>query len=139
MLLAGALAPVADGSAASSLPPDAALGRFPQDAEVAPSGSFSSGRCFQRRMGTSLAGGRRRLGRQGSGVPDGIGQCQEVIRPRLLRRGGHGQAQDLPAPRDSKGISVLLAQIVTMGFRVRGQRTEDRCGIRVDVRQGGHR
>ncbi len=102
-------------------------------------GSFSSGRGFKRRMGATLTGRRGHLGRQGSGVPDRVGQRQEVIRAWLLRRGRHGQAQNLPAPRDSERIRVLLAKIVTMRFGVGGQRTKDRRGIRVDVRQSGYR
>ena len=114
-------------------------GRFPQYSEVAPAGAFRSGRCFQCGMGGAFPGWWLRLGRQGSGIADRIGQGQEVIRSRLLRSGGHRQAQNLPAPRDGKGISVLLAQIVTMGFGVGGQRSKDRGGIGVDVRQGSYR
>lgn len=90
-------------------------------------------------MGAAFAGRWLRLGRQGGSIADRIGQGQEVIRTRLLRGGGHGQAQYLPAPRDREGISVLLAQIVTMGLGVGGQRSKDRCGVRVDVRQGSYR
>lgn len=90
-------------------------------------------------MGAAFPGRWLRLGRQGSGIADRVGQGQEVIRSRLLRSGGHGQAQNLPAPRDREGISMLLAQIVTMGLGVGGQRSKDRRGIRVDVRQGSYR
>ena len=90
-------------------------------------------------MGAAFPGRWLRLGRQGSGIADRVGQGKEVIRSRLLRSGGHGQAQNLPAPRDGEGISVLLAQIVTMGLGVGGQRSKDRRGIRVDVRQGSYR
>lgn len=106
---------------------------------MAPSGAFRSGRRFQCGMGAAFPGGWRRPGRQGSGIPDRVGQCQEVIGARLLRSGGHGQAQNLPPPRDRKGISVLLAQIVTMGLGVGGQWSKDRRGIRVNVRQGSYR
>jgi hypothetical protein len=90
-------------------------------------------------MGAAFAGRWLGLDRQGSGIADRIGQGQEVIRSRLLRSGGHGQAQNLPAPRDREGIGVLLAQIVTVGLGVGGQRPKDRGGIRVDVRQGSYR
>jgi hypothetical protein len=90
-------------------------------------------------MRAALPGRWLRLGGQGSGVADRVGQCQEVIRTRLLRSGGHGQAQNLPAPGNGEGISVLLAQIVTMGLGVSGQRSQDRRGIRVDVRQRSDR
>jgi hypothetical protein len=90
-------------------------------------------------MRAALPRRRLRLGGQGSGVADRIGQRQEVIGAGLLRSGGHGQAQNLPAPRDGEGISVLLTQIVTMGLGVGGQRTKDRRGIRVDVRQRSYR
>ncbi|MDQ0869983.1 hypothetical protein QFZ70_002456 [Arthrobacter sp. V1I9] len=106
---------------------------------MAPSGPFGSGWCFESRMGAAFSGRRRRLGGQGSSIADCIGQCQEVVRARLLRRGGHGQAENFPATGDGEGISVLLAEIVTMGLRVRGQRTKDRCGIRVDVRKSSYR
>jgi hypothetical protein len=90
-------------------------------------------------MRPALGSGRLRLCRQGSGVPHCIGQGQQVIRARLLRSGGHREAQDFPAPGDGKGVCMLLAQIVTMRLSVGGQRAKDCGGVGIDVRQGGHR
>ncbi len=90
-------------------------------------------------MGAAFSGRRHRLGGQGSSIADCISQCQEVVRARLLRRGGHGQAENFPATGNGEGIGVLLAEIVTMGLGVGGQRPEDCGGVGVDVRQGSHR
>jgi len=90
-------------------------------------------------MRPALGSRRLGLGRQGRGIAHGIGQGQQVVGARLLRGGGHGEAQDFPAARNGEGIRVLLAQIVTMGLGVGGQRPEDCGGVGVDVRQGSHR
>jgi len=90
-------------------------------------------------MGATLTGGLLRLRGQGCGVPHRIGKCQQIVRARLLRSGGHGKAHDFPAPRDGEGVRVLLAQIVAMRLRVGGQRTQDRRRIRVNVRQRSYR
>ena len=79
------------------------------------------------------------LRRKGSGIADGIRQGQQVIGPRLLRGGGHGQAQHLPAARNGQRIRVLLTEVVAVGFCVGGQRAEDRGGVCIYVRQRGHR
>jgi hypothetical protein len=114
-------------------------GRFPQDAEVSPSGTFRSGRGFERCVRPPLGGRRLPLDRQGSSVPDRVGKSQEVVRAGLLGRGGHGQAKNLPAPGNGEGISVLPAQVVAVGLRISRQWTKDRRGVRVDIRQGGYR
>ncbi|MCU1568672.1 MAG: hypothetical protein JWQ56_3609 [Pseudarthrobacter sp.] len=90
-------------------------------------------------MRPALGSGRLGLGRQCGGVPHRVGQGQQVIGARLLRSGRHGQAQDFPAPGNGEGVSMLFAQIVTMGFSVSSQRTEDCSGVGIDVRQGSHR
>lgn len=82
--------------------------------------------------GRGFSGGRSRL-------PDRVGKRQQIIRTRLLRCGGHSQAQDFPSTRNREGLCVLRAKIVRMRFRVRGQRTQDCGGLCVHVRQSGHR
>ncbi len=144
---AAAGAPVADGFAASSVQASrrcralgrTRLGRFAQDAQVSPAGAFPHGRGLERGVGGPLARNCVRGGRPLRRLPDGVGEGQKVIGSRLRRRGRHGQAQDFPAPRHRQRPGVLFAQIVTMRFRIRSQRTQDSCGVRVHVRQSCHR
>jgi hypothetical protein len=114
-------------------------GRFTQDAQVPAAGAFCRSRRLQRGMGGALGRCCLDLWGQRCGFPDRVGQCQEVIGARLLRAGGHGQAKHFPAPGNSQGAGMLLAQIVTMRLGVRSKRTEDGGGVSVDVRQSSYR
>jgi hypothetical protein len=106
---------------------------------VPPAGTFGARRSFERRMGTALGRQLRRLGGQGRGVPDCVGECEQVIRAGLLRRGRHGQSQDFPAPGDRQRIGVLFTKVVTMRLGVSSQGAENSRGVRIDVRQGSYR
>ena len=98
------------------------LGRFAENAQMAPAGTFDACRWFH--LLVSMAG--RRLGGSGSGLTDGIGQRQEVIRARLWGRRGHCQAQDFPAARDREAFRVLGAEIIGVRFGIRSERAQDR-------------
>lgn len=76
---------------------------------------------------------------EGSGVPYGVGERQKVIRPWLLGGRRHGQAQHFPAAGNGQRVSVLLAEVVAVRLRIRGQRTQDCGGVCIHVRQGGYR
>ena len=114
-------------------------GRFAENAQVSPPGAFSGRRGFKGGVGGALAGRRFCCGRSQGRLPDGIGKGQEVIGPGLRRCCGHRQAQHFPAPRHRQRARMLLAQIVTMRFRVRCQRAQHRSGVRVHVRQSCYR
>lgn len=86
-------------------------------------GALGTGGRLHLRMalpGRSLGGGRGSL-------PDGVGKCQQIIRAWLLRRRGHGQTQDFPAPRNREGLGMLRTKIIGMWFRISGQRPQH-CG-----------
>jgi hypothetical protein len=90
-------------------------------------------------MDGALGLGRLGVHGQGSSFTHCIRESQQVIRPRLLRRGRHGQPQDFPPARDGQGSGVLLAQIVTMRLRVSGQWPQYGCGVGIHVCQSSHR
>lgn len=115
------------------------LGRFAEDAQVSAPGTFPHGRGLERGVRGPLARNSVRGGGPQRRLPDGVGQGQKVIGTRLRRRGRHGQAQDFPASRHRQRPGVLFAQIVTMRFCVRGQRTQNSRGVRIYVRQSCHR
>lgn len=133
---------MADGFAASSLQASRyyrGSGRFAEDAQVSPPCTFRNGWSLKRGMDGPLArGGTRGSWPQGR-LPDRIGEGQQVIRTRLRRSGRHGQAQDFPAAGHGQRAGVLVAQIVTMRLRVRGQRAQHSSGVRIHVRQSCHR
>lgn len=136
--LAGALAPVAEKMCSFQPTARCGSGRFPKNPQVPPTCTFSSGRSFKGGMVGPL-GGRLRFRGEGRGIADGIRKCQQVVWSWLLRGGGHGQAQHFPAAGHRQRISVLLAEVVAVRFGVGCQRTQDGGGVRIHVRQGGHR
>ena len=105
---------------------------------MAPPNPFGARRRLKGGMVRALGGGLG-LGRKRGGIADGVRQCQQVVRPGLLGGGGHRQTQDFPAARDGQRVSMLLTEVVAVRFRVGGQRTQDRGGVCIYVRQGGHR
>jgi hypothetical protein len=89
-------------------------------------------------MGAAL-GGRLRLRGARRGIPDGVCERQEVIRPGLLRGGRHGQPQHFPATRNRQRVRVLFTEVVAVRLGIGGQRPQDGGGVRIHVRQGGYR
>ena len=102
-------------------------------------GALGRGRCFQCRVQAALPLRRFLRGRPGGGLADGIGEGQEVIRARTGRRGRHRQPHDFPAAGDGERVGVLFAQVVAVRFGVSSEGSEDSGGVRVYVRQSGHR
>jgi hypothetical protein len=84
-------------------------------------------------------GGRPGLRRACRGVPYGVCERQEVIRPGLLWCGRHGQPQHFPATWDCKRIGVLFTEVVAVRLGIGGQRTQDGGGVCIHVRQGCYR
>ena len=72
-------------------------------------------------------------------LADSIGEGEKVVRARLWRLGRHGEPQDFPASRNGERVGVLPAEVVAVRFGVGGKRSQDGCGIRIDVRQSSHR
>lgn len=114
-------------------------GRLAQDAEVRAPDSFRSRWRFERRLGAALpllrsgsCGPRRRLA-------DSIRQGQKIVRARLWRLGRHGEPQDFPAPGHGERGGMLPAEVVAVGFGVGGERSQDCCRVRINVRQSCHR
>jgi len=84
-------------------------------------------------------GGRLWLRRARRGVTDGVSECQEVVRPGLLWGGRHGQPQNFPTARNRQRARMLFTEVVAVRLGIGRQWTEDRGGVRIDVRQGGYR
>jgi hypothetical protein len=105
---------------------------------VPPANPFSACRSFKGGMVGALRG-LLRLQRQGGGVANGVGERQQVIGPWLLWCRRHGQTQHFPAAGNRQGISMRLAEVIAVRFRVGGQRTQDGGGVCIHVRQGGYR
>ena len=91
-----------------------------------------------------VRGGRPRWGRPrgrpraflgAGGFADGVGECFEVVAGGPGGAGVDGEPDDLPAAGGGEALGVLGAQVVAVRFRVGGERSEDRGGVRVDVRQ----
>ena len=64
-----------------------------------------------------------------------VGKSQQVI-TGWLRLLVDRQPDHLPPARCRESLGVLLAQVVSMWFRLAGQRAEDRCGVPVGIGQG---
>jgi hypothetical protein len=64
-----------------------------------------------------------------------VGKSQQVIACWFRLLFDH-EPDHFPTARCREGLSMLLAQIVAMWFRLAGQRTEDRCGVPVGICQG---
>lgn len=70
------------------------------------------------------------------GVPNGVGQSEEVI---LAGWGGFetlGEADDLPAARGGEGFQMHLAQVVGLGLAFGGQGPENDGLVRIHAREG---
>jgi hypothetical protein len=65
-------------------------------------------------------------------IPYRVREGEQIIgcRFRLLL---DGESDHLPAPRRGEGLRMLLAQVIAIGLV--GERTEDRCGVSVGIRQ----
>ena len=79
----------------------------------------------------------RLCGRRIVGQPDiahCVGESEQIIgsRFRLLL---DGESDHFPAARRREGLRMLLAQVIAMWFGLAGERTEDRCGVSVGIRQ----
>jgi hypothetical protein len=77
------------------------------------------------------------LGRRIIGQPDiahRVGEGEQIIgsRFRLLL---DGESDHFPPARRRQGLRMLLAQVIAMWLGLAGERTEDRCGVSVGIRQ----
>lgn len=73
------------------------------------------------------------------GFADGFGEGDKIV-----GGGGGGDeftfvAYQIPASGGGEAGGVVLAEIVRVGFGVRGERADDGGGVGVDVGQGGDR
>ena len=76
--------------------------------------------------------GRRIVGK--AHIAHRVGKSQQIIGSWLRLLLDH-EPDHFPTARRREGLRMLLAQVVTMWFRLVGQRTEDRCRVSVGVRQ----
>jgi hypothetical protein len=67
-------------------------------------------------------------------IPHCVGEGEQIIRSRsrLLL---NGESDHFPTARCRESLRVLLAEVIAMRLGLIGQRTEDRCGISVGIRQ----
>lgn len=75
------------------------------------------------------------LHRRPGGLADGVGERDKII--TAWRRGFElsVRADHVPAARRGQATCVLLAQIVRVGLGERGQRTDNRGRIGIDIGQ----
>ena len=92
---------------------------------MSPASTLGGGGSFQDAWGCTVAGGWFLVRRTGRCLPNGMCQCQEVVRAGLRWMRWHRQSEYFPASRHGQGSGVLLAKIVTMRFSISGQRTQD--------------
>jgi hypothetical protein len=76
--------------------------------------------------------GRRIVGQ--THIPYRVGEREQIIgsRFRLLL---DGESDHFPTARGGEGLRMLLAQVIAMWLSLVGERTKDRCGVSVGVRQ----
>jgi hypothetical protein len=67
-------------------------------------------------------------------IPYRVRESEQIIgsRFRLLL---DGESDHFPAARRREGLRMLLAEVVAMWLGLVGERTEDRCGVSVGIRQ----
>lgn len=92
---------------------------------MSPAGALDGRGSFEDAWGCTVAGGWFLVRRTGRCLPNGVCQCQEVIRAGLRWMRWHSQSQYFPASRNGQRSGVLLAKIVTMRLSISGQRTQD--------------
>jgi len=92
------------------------LGRFAEDPQVSPAGTFDT--CGRLHLRVVVAG--RRFGCRGGSLTDGVGQSKQIVGSGLRWRAGHGQAQHFPTPGNGEALGVLRAEVVGVRFGVRG-------------------
>lgn len=90
-----------------------------------PSDPCHAARC--RPVRPSAPAGARPHARRSPGLPD--------RRRWAGRRGPVREPDDLPATGRGESLTVFRAQVVAVGLGIRGERTEDRGRIGIDVRQ----
>jgi hypothetical protein len=84
---------------------------------------------------------RRLTGRSGwrikghADIAYGVGKSQQIIGGRF-RLALDGEPDHFPTARRREGLRMLLAEVVAMRFWLAGQRTKDRRGVSIGVRQG---
>ena len=71
-----------------------------------------------------------------AGLPDRVGQRQQVVVGGSARRQVGREAQDLPAARGGEPLAVLRAEVVGVRLGVRRQRAEHGGLVGVDVGEG---
>ena len=64
-----------------------------------------------------------------------VGKSQQVIGSRF-RLALDGEPDHFPTARRREGLRMLLAEVVAMWFWLAGQRTKDRRGVSIGIRQG---
>jgi hypothetical protein len=67
-------------------------------------------------------------------IPNRVSEGEQIIgsRFRVLL---DGESDHFPASRRREGLRMLLAQVIAMWLGLVGERTEDRCGVSVGIRQ----
>jgi hypothetical protein len=104
---------------------------------VAAAGALRGGGRLKSRVRCPLPRGLGR--RTGGSLTDSISQREKVVGTRLRRLGRHGEAEYFPPARNRERTGMLLAEVVTVRLCVGCKRAEDGGGVRIDVRQRGHR
>jgi hypothetical protein len=90
-----------------------------------------------RRPAGHTAGRLLHAGGGASGLPNRLGQGDQVVRARYGCLELTEVADELPAAGRREAAGVAVAEVVRVGFGIGGQRADDGGGVRVDVRQGG--
>lgn len=73
--------------------------------------------------------------RRARGLTHGVRQGFQIVAAGPGRRGPVREPDDLPATGRGESLTVFRAQVVAVGLGIRGERTEDRGRIGIDVRQ----
>lgn len=84
------------------------------------------------------AGGFVAAGHGAGCLADGLGERHEVVGGGRRRFKLTLVPDQVPAAGGSQPTGMPLAQIVGMGLRERGKRTDDGGGVRIDIGQRGH-
>lgn len=109
---------------------------FPQDPQVgAPACRQVSGR-FES-MPSAPPPGFVLHGRfPGLDFTDRVNECRKLVRSRGAGLAAKFQAEHFPPARCGEALGMQLAKVIAVRFGIGRQRSEDGCGICVDVRQG---
>ena len=109
-------------------PEDSARSRIGKDGQMPPAGDLDHAGTPRRWLR------RRRIIRQ-THIAHRVGKCQQII-GRWFRLLLHYEPYHFPTSRCRERLCVLLAQVVTVRFRLARQRTQDSRGVPIGVRQG---